>query len=231
MINHTQAQTGTRRRQRAYDTAQLTAAAAYEAAEELATQVGRELNTVTDPAARACLLEQMAAQEQIRAALFRQAYPSLADDAEQEEKSFAMGAALLRAVAGAERALATGEPRTPADPHLEAAGAAALDELAAESYPPLRAEHLRKLHADVKDIVSDQHGLLLWLARTQEQSAAPRTPREDRWARRPDWATAGFCQVTGHRLGTAGHRHAHRNGRRCRPTWWRLLPLWRSPNR
>uniref|UniRef100_UPI003F494E84 M48 family metalloprotease n=1 Tax=Sphaerisporangium sp. CA-236357 TaxID=3240030 RepID=UPI003F494E84 len=71
-----------------------------------------------------------------------------------------------------------------------------------------------------------------WIAGTHPTAAARmRVVDRGRRAARLDWRTALTCQATGHRLLTAGHRHAHHaGGDRCRPTWWRLLPLWRSPS-
>ncbi|GGP97425.1 M48 family metalloprotease [Streptosporangium pseudovulgare] len=51
--------------------------------------------------------------------------------------------------------------------------------------------------------------------------------------RRIRWASIGICRSTGHRVGTAGHRHAHRalGGPRCLPTSWRWLPTLHRPDR
>lgn len=118
------------------------------------------LRTEDDPVVRAELLEVCAAEDEHRARLHTATWgpdPIEEEDNRDMSQSLAGAAVLYRAVAATERAVATGQPRTPAsDPRIEQAAALLLDALATETHPGRRADLCDDLYEVVEPIVGGQ---------------------------------------------------------------------------
>ncbi|MEV4180689.1 M48 family metalloprotease [Streptosporangium canum] len=92
------------------------------------------------------------------------------------------------------------------------------------------AQTVTAMLADVADDEPRWYTLAGWAVGEHPTAAARlRTIGTGLCAPRLDWRSAWRCTATGLRLGSHAHRRAHGPGQRCRPTWWRLIPLWRPP--
>lgn len=114
--------------------------AVSEAAEELYLSVipkqdraAARLRKAVNPAMRARLLDELAGYDEFQAGLHAETYgpdPIPQEDGRDMSESLAYSAAIFRAVAAAERAQATGQPRSPAAEPVETAARHTLNRIA-----------------------------------------------------------------------------------------------------